>query len=96
MSRGKGDHDAALRQLAGRRTRVALGLTAAVVMLYFGFIAAVAFAGPALGRPIVPGLSVGIAFGALVIVASWGLTWVYVRWANSRYDPALRALTERR
>jgi uncharacterized membrane protein (DUF485 family) len=25
-------------------------------------------------------------------VASWVLTWVYVRWANSVYDPAVRAL----
>ena len=41
-----------------------------------------------------PGLSLGILLGALVIVASWLLTWVYVRWANAHYDPALRALRE--
>ena len=37
----------------------------------------------------VPGLSLGILLGALVIVASWVLTWVYVRWANTHYDPRL-------
>jgi len=31
-----------------------------------------------------------------VIMASWVLTWVYVRWANSVYDPAVRRLLESR
>jgi uncharacterized membrane protein (DUF485 family) len=31
-------------------------------------------------------------FGALVIVAAWALTWIYVRWANSHYDAAIRDL----
>ena len=84
--------EAKLETLARARVRIAFALTGAVVVLYFGFIAAVAFARPVLGALIVPGLSIGILFGALVIVASWLLTWVYVHWANTRYDPALRAL----
>jgi uncharacterized membrane protein (DUF485 family) len=40
----------------------------------------------------VPGLSVGVLLGALVIVAAWVLTWVYVRWANNHYDAHLRGL----
>ena len=83
-----------LRALAQARLRVALGLTAGVVVVYFGFIGAVAFARPALAHLVAPGLSVGILLGALVIVAAWLLTWVYVRWANTRYDPALRALRD--
>jgi uncharacterized membrane protein (DUF485 family) len=43
---------------------------------------------------VVPGLSLGILLGALVIVASWILTWVYVRWANTVYDPQVRALLD--
>ena len=81
-----------LEVLARTRTRVGLALTAAVFAVYFGFIAAVAFARPALGWLLAPGLSLGILLGALVILASWFLTWVYVRWANTRYDPAVRAL----
>jgi uncharacterized membrane protein (DUF485 family) len=83
-----------LRALGRARARVGLLLTAAVVTIYFGFIGSVAFAKPFLGRQVAPGLSVGIVFGAAVIVASWLLTWVYVRWANARYDTALRALRE--
>jgi uncharacterized membrane protein (DUF485 family) len=86
------EREARLRALARARNRIAFALTAGVVVVYFGFIGAVAFARPALGRLVSPGLSLGILLGALVIVAAWLLTLVYVRWANRRYDPALRAL----
>jgi uncharacterized membrane protein (DUF485 family) len=65
-----------------------------MVLLYFGFIALVAFGRPLLAVQLIPGLSVGILLGALVIVLSWLLTWVYVRWANNVYDPAVRALLD--
>jgi uncharacterized membrane protein (DUF485 family) len=71
---------------------MALTLTGATILIYFGFIALVAFGRPLLAVQVVPGLSLGILLGALVIVASWALTWVYVRWANSVYDPQVRAL----
>ena len=87
--------EAELRALARARDRIGIVLTAAVVIVYFGFIGAVAFARPVLGRLLAPGLSVGIALGAAVIVAAWLLTWIYVRWANRHYDPALRALRGR-
>ena len=74
--------------------RIGLLLTAGVVTIYFGFIGAVAFAKPLLGHQLAPGLSIGILFGASVIVSAWLLTWVYVRWANTRYDGAVRALRE--
>jgi uncharacterized membrane protein (DUF485 family) len=63
-----------------------------MVLIYFGFIALVAFGRSILAVQLVPGLSVGILLGALVIVASWLLTWVYIRWANTHYDPQLAAL----
>jgi uncharacterized membrane protein (DUF485 family) len=83
-----------LRELDQARWRVALTLTVAMVLLYFGFIALVAFGRPLLAIQVVPGLSLGILLGALVIVASWLLTWVYVRWANNVYDPGVKALLE--
>ena len=83
------DQKAKLRSLADRRFKIAATLTATMIVLYFGFVSLVAYGGRFLARLIVPGLSVGILFGALVIVISWLLTWVYVRWANKHYDPAL-------
>ena len=79
----------ALRALAKRRWRVALGLTLLMVVVYFGFVLLVAWDKAFMGRLIRPGLSIGILLGALVIVAAWLLTWTYVRWANRVYDPAL-------
>jgi uncharacterized membrane protein (DUF485 family) len=86
------DRDGALERIAARRARVAGALTAAVVSLYFGFILLIAFAKPLLATKLAPGLSLGIALGALVIVVSWLLTWLYVRWANRSYDAALDEL----
>ncbi|HEX6053992.1 MAG TPA: DUF485 domain-containing protein [Gemmatimonadaceae bacterium] len=77
------------RSLAATRWRVAITLTAAIVAIYFGFILLIAYNKPLMGRLLVPGLSVGVLLGALVIVASWLLTWVYVRWANTHYDAGL-------
>lgn len=82
----------ALRALARRRWRLAAALTAAMVALYFGFILLIAYYKSLMGSLVVPGLSLGILLGALVIVASWLLTWVYVRWANAHYDRALDEL----
>ena len=83
-----------LRELDRARWRMALSLTGAMILLYFGFIALVAFGRSLLAVQLVPGLSLGIVLGAFVIVASWILTWVYVRWANRVYDPEVRALLE--
>lgn len=81
-----------IRALARARWRVAVGLSAAVFALYFGFIFAVAFAKEAMAAELVPGLSLGILFGALVIVGAWITTWIYVAWANSHFDAKLSAL----
>ncbi|MGQ0765622.1 MAG: DUF485 domain-containing protein [Gemmatimonadota bacterium] len=83
-----------LRRLARSRARVATLLTAAMIVIYFGFILLIAFNKPLMGRLLTPGLSVGVLMGALVIVASWILTWVYIRWANVRYDVELRELSQ--
>ena len=83
-----------LRQLHQARWRVAIALTAAVVVIYFGFILLVAYRRDVLAARLTPGLSVGIVLGALVIVASWLLTWFYVRWANTNYDAELERIKE--
>jgi uncharacterized membrane protein (DUF485 family) len=88
------DPDQKLQDLDKARWRMALTLTGATVLLYFGFIALVAFGRPFLAIQVIPGLSLGILLGALVIVTSWVLTWVYVRWANTVYDPQVQALMD--
>jgi len=83
-----------LRALASKRGRIAVILTATMIVVYFGFIALIAFDPALLGRRIGSGLSLGILLGALVIVVSWLLTWFYVRWANTHYDAELKSIGE--
>lgn len=86
------EKEKALEALAAQRWRIALRLTLAMMAIYFGFILLVAYAKGAMGIQLVPGLSLGILLGALVIVAAWVLNWLYVRWANREYDEAIRRL----
>jgi uncharacterized membrane protein (DUF485 family) len=85
-----------LRTLDAARWRIAIALTGAMMVLYFGFILLIAFAKPLLTTLVVPGLSLGILLGALVIVAAWVLIWIYVRWANRHYDFAVEAIRRQR
>lgn len=87
--------NADIKALAHRRWRVAIALSTVVFALYFGFILAVAFAKEVMASEIVPGLSLGILAGALVIVGAWITTWIYVTWANRRFDAVLQKLAER-
>jgi uncharacterized membrane protein (DUF485 family) len=81
-----------LDDLAAARWRVAIGLTVAMMVVYFGFILLVAFNKPLLATRVATGLSLGMLLGALVIVTAWVLTWIYVRWANTHYDTAVEGM----
>jgi uncharacterized membrane protein (DUF485 family) len=89
------DHTAELKALDSARWRVAILLTVAMMVVYFGFILLVAYDKPLLTRLVVPGLSLGILLGALVIVAAWIFIWIYVRWANQHYDAKIESLRGR-
>jgi uncharacterized membrane protein (DUF485 family) len=82
----------ALETVAAARWRIAISLTVAMMVIYFGFILLVAFNKPLLGTLVADGLSLGVLLGALVILAAWLLTWIYVRWANAHYDAAIRGM----
>lgn len=86
--------DARLHALAAARWKVQVILTGAMIAMYFGFVLLIAYNKPLLARLLLPGLSLGMLLGALVIVCSWALTWVYVRWANTHYDVELDRLRE--
>ncbi|MEH2244622.1 DUF485 domain-containing protein [Nostoc sp.] len=89
------DRTKALQALAAERWRVSLILSGAMIFIYFAFILLIAFNKPLLGSLVVPGLSLGILLGALVIVSAWVLIFIYVRWANSSYDDQIARLTRK-
>jgi uncharacterized membrane protein (DUF485 family) len=82
----------ALDELAARRLRVALWLTGAMLVVYFTFILLIAFDKTLMGRELTDGLSLGILLGVVVVLTTWVLTWIYVSWANRRYEPELQRL----
>jgi uncharacterized membrane protein (DUF485 family) len=81
-----------LATLAAARWRLAVALTSTMTAVYVGFILLIAFAKPWLGQELVPGLSLGILLGVLVIVVAWAIILIYVRWANAHYDTAVAAV----
>ena len=90
------DQRQAIVKLAAQQWRLALRLTAAMMAVYFGFILLVAYDKPLLATRILPGLSLGMLLGSLVIVTAWLLIWIYVRWANGHYDRTVKRLRESR
>ncbi len=75
-----------LALLSRQRWRVAVALSAAMIVVYFGFVLLIAFDKPLVAEMVAPGLSLGMLLGALVIVATWIITWFYVRWANKHVN----------
>lgn len=75
-----------LTRVAAARWRLAILLTAVMTLVYVGFILLIAFNKPFLGTVVMPGLSVGILLGVLVIVTAWVLILIYVKWTNDHYD----------
>ena len=89
--------DPAFQQLVSRRGRLAVSLSAVVLIAYYGFMAVVAFAPGWLGRPLADGsvLTIGVPIGAVLIVGSWLLTGWYVARANGEFDRLTREIVER-
>jgi uncharacterized membrane protein (DUF485 family) len=86
-----------LHRVVARRWRIGGALTAVMMLAYFGFILLVAFDKETTGTLLAgERVSLGIVLGAAVIVLAPVLTSIYVRWANRRYDPAIRELRARR
>jgi uncharacterized membrane protein (DUF485 family) len=87
---------AALEALALARWRIGLSLTAAMTAIYVVFILLIAYGKTFLGTVLVPGLSIGIALGVLVILSAWALILIYVRWANAHYDHRVASIRDGR
>ena len=92
ITHGKGEPAPSGVALARKRLSVALVLSAAMIVIYFGFMGLFAFDKPLLGTILIPGLSLCIVLGPLVIISSFLLCLVYVLWANRVFDPGIREL----
>ena len=74
------------RNLVVRRWRISLVLTAALFVLYYGYILLIALNKPLVSTRIGETTPLGIPLWAAVIVGAWVLTALYIVWANRVYD----------
>ena len=81
------------RLVAGHR-RISMILTGLVLVVYYGFILVLAFDRGLLAAKIGPGLTVGLPVGLGVILFACLVTGIYVRWANTTFDSAVRSITK--
>ena len=74
--------------------RKSLGWTLAIITLimYYGYIAVVAFIPSLIATPLFGSITVGIVLGVAIILASILLTGIYVVRANSDYDDLTAAI----
>ena len=76
-------------QLVRERARFATMLALLVIGVFFAFVLLVAFVPGVIAQRLSEGsnLTVGVALGFAQFVLFCALTWVYVRRANSDFDP---------
>ena len=74
--------------------RKSLGWTLAIITLvmYYGYIAMVAFAPSVIAVPVFGSITIGMILGVAIILASILLTGIYVLRANSEYDELTSAI----
>ncbi|MBI5695960.1 MAG: DUF485 domain-containing protein [Nitrospirae bacterium] len=79
-------NDEDFKQMASTKNSISLVLTVIELVVYFGFIALIAFNKEFLAQDLSGSITYGIPIGIGVIVFSWLVTGIYVQWANGSYD----------
>jgi len=75
------------RELREKRNRLGWTLTIAMLVVYYGYVALIAFNKPFLAQPIGGGVtSLGIPIAAAVIIFTVAITAFYVNKANGEFD----------
>ncbi len=84
------------QELVRKRSSFAWLLTICVFVIYYGFIAVIAYAPTFLGTPISEGsvTTIGFPIGVAVILSAIALTGIYVRRANGEFDTLTKQLID--
>jgi uncharacterized membrane protein (DUF485 family) len=80
------------QKLVAERKSFGWTLTIITLVIYYGFIALVAFAPSVIATPIAGSITIGLVIGVAIIIASIVLTGIYVMRANSHYDDLTKAI----
>jgi uncharacterized membrane protein (DUF485 family) len=88
-------NDNDFKSLHSQKNSISVILTILELVLYFGFIALIAFNKEFLSQKISGAITVGIPIAVGAIVLSWILTGIYIRWANTKYDSMVKNLRDK-
>jgi len=87
--------DEDFKSLSSQKNTISIILTILELVLYFGFIALIAFNKPFLSQKLSGAITVGIPIAVGTIVLSWVFTGIYIWWANSKYDVLVKKVKEK-
>jgi uncharacterized membrane protein (DUF485 family) len=92
MSLRRIENDPNYRKLVSERKSLGWTLAIITLVMYYGYIAIVAFAPSLIAVPLFGSITVGIVLGVAIILASILLTGIYVMRANAEYDELTNAI----
>jgi uncharacterized membrane protein (DUF485 family) len=82
-------------QLRTRFRGFVFPVTAGFLIWYFLFVLMSAYAKDFMATKVIGNINIGIIFGLLQFVSTFGITTWYMRWADRELDPTADALRER-
>lgn len=83
------------KSLSSQKNVISVILTILELVLYFGFIALIAFNKPFLASKLSGAITIGIPIAVGTIILSWVFTGIYIYWANSKYDVLVKKVREK-
>jgi uncharacterized membrane protein (DUF485 family) len=92
MSLRRIENDPNYQRLVSERKSLGWTLAIITLVMYYGYIAIVAFAPSLIAVPLFGSITVGIVLGVAIILASILLTGIYVLRANAEYDELTNAI----
>jgi uncharacterized membrane protein (DUF485 family) len=92
MALARIERDPNYLKLVSERKSLGWSLTIITLVMYYGYIAIVAFAPSIIATPLAGTITVGIVLGLAIILASILLTGIYVMRANAEYDDLTSAI----
>ncbi len=90
-------NDEDFKSLVSRKNTISWILTVLELVLYFGFIALIAYNKPFLAQKLTAGkaTTIGIPIAVGTILLSWVFTGIYIYWANTKYDKMVKNLKDK-
>jgi len=90
-------NDPDFKELSAQKNTISIILTILELVLYFGFIALIAYNKPFLAQKMSAdgAATIGIPIAVGTILGSWVFTGIYIWWANTKYDVLVKKVIDK-